>query len=233
MYDFEHVDEIDSTIGLIFDKINSVVEKQSIILILTGLSKTHIYNKVNNMYVNKKQEAGYLIIPDSDKALEYYEELVLIKANYQLQETINFSEFLYKAGIPKEVIKSIVYYFDEISLQKGEYLFHQKDTSQELYYLESGKLNVLLQFQLGKTKRILSINAGNIIGEMAFYLSKARTASIYAEENCVLSFITPENFEKMLKDNPTAAAFFNKMLVSSIAKHISIMNAELQILLAG
>jgi len=96
----------------------------------------------------------------------------LLKANYLFKNLSN------------EQINQILSISKEIELLKGDYLMHEGDVGNEIYLILSGKVGVFKkEEQTEKSQKIATLEAGEVIGEMALIDKSPRSASIVADQN--------------------------------------------------
>ncbi len=84
----------------------------------------------------------------------------------------------------------------QISLAPGEYLFHEGDNSRELYMLLSGEIEALIEGRVMEVHK----EAGSIVGQMSFLLSRPRGASIRVTKPS--EFIVFEDPETLIAAQP-------------------------------
>ena len=74
-----------------------------------------------------------------------------------------------------------------LSLDAGAYLMREGETARELYFLESGSLEVLREEPGTRREHAIArIDAGQVVGEMALISGKPRAASVRAREQARL-----------------------------------------------
>ena len=78
--------------------------------------------------------------------------------------------------------------------------------------------NAVAKMMDGIEKKIATIRAGEILGEMAYLLKERRTATAVAETESVLLFITPDNFEELLLSNRSVSREVIQLLSSRLRK---------------
>lgn len=86
-------------------------------------------------------------------------------------------------------------------LKQGDVLFQAGDKSEGMYVIRKGELQVFLK-QGDKEVVLAQVPAGSIVGEMAFFESKPRSASVKASQDCEVTLITNADFSKLLKQIP-------------------------------
>ncbi len=84
----------------------------------------------------------------------------------------------------------------QISLNPGEYLFREGDTSRELYMLLSGEVEAIIDGHVMEVHK----DAGSIVGQMSFLLARPRGASIRGTKPS--EFIVFEDPETLIAAQP-------------------------------
>ena len=89
-----------------------------------------------------------------------------------------------------------------IVFNPGQILFNKGDKSDGMFILRSGELTVFLEEQNGEDIELAKVGPGGMIGEMALFDSKPRSASVKASEKSEVTHITLKDFEKLMKQIP-------------------------------
>jgi membrane protein len=134
--------------------------------------------------------------------------------------------FLGGAGEGANKLESIVFARSNRLLAKygrtfavGATLIHEGDTSREAFFLYSGKAAVYKQFAEGE-KRLMELGEGSLLGEMAYLLGEARTASVRAETEVTALVLPPA----MLEDLMRYSAPLSRRIIGSLAERLMRMN---------
>ena len=77
---------------------------------------------------------------------------------------------------------------------RGQDIIHQGDEGYRAYYIESGRVEVYLKDGEHQLK-LTELGPGDIFGEMALINHEARTASVRALDECVLTVISREEID--------------------------------------
>ncbi len=105
----------------------------------------------------------------------------------------------------------------------GETLINEGDTTSEAFFIYAGKAAVFKQF--GETeKRLMQIDEGNLLGEMAYLLNEPRTASVRAEIELTALVLPPEMLEELMH----YSAPFSRRIIDSLATRLMRMNQSAQ-----
>ncbi|RYZ85460.1 MAG: cyclic nucleotide-binding domain-containing protein, partial [Proteobacteria bacterium] len=94
-------------------------------------------------------------------------------------------------------------------LKKGELLFKAGDSSDGMYVLRKGQIQIFLD-KGGNDIVLASVAAGGMIGEMSLFDKKPRSASARAMEETEVTQISNDDFNKIISQIP-------KWLVSLMA----------------
>ncbi len=113
-------------------------------------------------------------------------------------------------------------------VKAGAVLFKAGDAADGMYLVRKGELCVYLE-QNGSEVKLANVGAGNMIGEMAFFDKKPRSASVKASEDCEITIITNADFNKLLKQIPKR---FVSLMVC-LSTRLRDTNTRLQKLEAG
>ena len=87
-------------------------------------------------------------------------------------------------------------------LKPGQSLFRQGDTSNGMFLVRKGTLRVYLEKDDGAQVELAKVSAGGMIGEMALFDQKPRSASVDASEPTEVTLISNQDFAKLVKQIP-------------------------------
>ncbi|WP_173292031.1 Crp/Fnr family transcriptional regulator [Thiosulfativibrio zosterae] len=139
------------------------------------------------------------------------------------------------AGLSDAALEAIIPKIKVLSLSKGEYLFHKGAESSELYFLLNGSLQVLDYTPEGQLIGLAVIRPGWHVGEMAVLDDEPRSASIMAEKDSELLYLSHKHALELFTHEPIVALRVMRGLVSIIRKDnnvraiIAIPNAKVRV----
>lgn len=90
----------------------------------------------------------------------------------------------------------------------------------DVYYLGSGTLTVVLAAG-GTAVRLRRVRAGTFVGELAFYLGVARTATVLAETFAEVVCLPRETLEGLERTHPDLAAEMHRIFARLIAERLT------------
>jgi CRP/FNR family transcriptional regulator, cyclic AMP receptor protein len=89
--------------------------------------------------------------------------------------------------------------------ESGETVVRAGAWEQSLYLVLEGELEVLAEHGRRKYRKIASVSAGSVIGELSFFDGGARSAMVRAVTPAVLAEMSPAEFEALAAANPVLA----------------------------
>lgn len=93
----------------------------------------------------------------------------------------------------------------ELTLKKGQTLFHQGDKAESMYVIRSGQIK-LVKTKMDQSVVLAYLSDGEFLGEMAIITDSLRSCSAIAAQDTVLQVYERTRFEEMLANNAGVAA---------------------------
>lgn len=119
---------------------------------------------------------------------------------------------------------------DDISAQsvkKGEVLFKQGEPGNSMFMVLSGTLDIRVSLPNGQSHTLSTLEAGSIFGEMSLLLEQPRNATAVAVTDAEVCCISHADFIESLEEDETWARKFLMSIARSLAKRISVLDADL------
>jgi len=216
--DFRQVTGLDSTGMLSFTKMKQIVKEHDLVLVLTSLSSTIRKQFIRGEIIDLREE-GLQVFENLDEGLEWCEEQILAAMGDGTDE-INLPDYLEMLIHDDGLVRDLVSNLRHIQLNDGYYIIRQGDASDNIYFIESGQITAQLELEDGNPLRLETMRGGHVVGEIGFYLDKARTASVITDEPSSIYFFTAEDLKSLEKDNPRAAIAFHRIIASMLAERV-------------
>jgi len=102
--------------------------------------------------------------------------------------------------------------------KKGDVIFRKTDLSTDLYIVDSGKLNAVLEDEEGGEMVLAQFEKGAFFGELSLLDGKGRSATIVAEQDSMLAVLKQHVFLDLLYKNPQIAVELMTTLVDRLRK---------------
>lgn len=108
-------------------------------------------------------------------------------------------------------------YLETREIAENEALFHEGDRSDEVYFVESGRFDVLKRVDDGPPVRLAKVRHGALLGEIAFYLGEPRSATIVATRPSSVRVMRRSALERMRSERPELGTRFDHMVIRNVA----------------
>jgi NTE family protein len=105
------------------------------------------------------------------------------------------------AGVDQAAIDALSERAQRLELPAGGILVHQGDAADSLYFLETGRLRVLIETPSGR-KAVAQIEAGEPVGELAFFGGGTRTATLQASRDSVVMVLDRDSYDAVVAAFP-------------------------------
>jgi len=88
---------------------------------------------------------------------------------------------------------------------KGEVLFRQHDTGDELFLIQSGTVDIAVMNGHRTEKTIASVGAGSFVGERSLLTGEPRSATVRAAADAIVFVVDKAAMGELLRDDPAIA----------------------------
>ena len=205
--DFKHVSGIDISTWHMLQRLTKFCDQRGVHVIVSGLD--HIDEE------NKAPTSQSLRYKTLDQALEYVEDALLADTASTSDDDI-FAELA--AIFPLGMFEKFV---ETVSADSGDVVIESGSKSEDIYVLKSGQMAVSVTKETGNVGIVAQIRPGSVIGEMAYYTGRARSADIIADGTAELLRIDMKRLAEMEKAHPGVASKFHKLIARHMARRLS------------
>jgi SulP family sulfate permease len=225
--DFRQVKRLDSSAIFGVTRLKQLTEAGNVVMAWSGLSED-IHAQMERSGLLEGQGKAFAISPTLDHALEWCENKLLALEKEQPTMDIGKS-ILTTLNRSFPGITRIKDYMKREDIQAGEYFIRQGETSNDLFYIESGLVTVEFETIKGEMMRLRSVKNGAMLGEIAFYLGGVRSASVKAEVSSTIYRLTSESLRRIQKEDPALAALLHEWIAQTLAERLSENNRLIEI----
>jgi SulP family sulfate permease len=113
-------------------------------------------------------------------------------------------------------------------LGAGQPLFLHGEPGDAMYIVERGRVTVSLPLAGGKSVRLRSFGPGTIVGEMAVYTQKPRSADVRAEGPARVRRLSLAALRALEQDDPVTAQQFHRFVVKVMASRLAVADEALR-----
>jgi SulP family sulfate permease len=174
------------------------------------------------------EEGQFRIFFNLDYALEWCENRVLDSEGMLEIRQKTLPELLMPIFPEPRYIPALMKVLKREVVQAGEAVFRQGDSSDAMYFVESGRLDVELEMPDGRILRLKKVGPGAVFGEMGIYTLSPRSATIRAAEKCVLYRMTRSKLDAVEARVPRLVTAINRFLVNLLSDRLADSNARVR-----
>jgi len=175
---------------------------------------------------------GGITAADVDDALEWWEESVLTKtltARASAELPLASQELL--RGVTPEQLAAIERAAVVNEMGAGEYLAHEGDDSDCVYFLLAGRVSVRLQVEGRETaRRVAGFGPGVSVGELALLDESPRSADLVVERPARVASLTVRDIEDLDIEFPGLRATIYANLAHSLSERLRRANGRIRVL---
>jgi SulP family sulfate permease len=223
LLDLERVDGADSSTIFSLLRLIEQAEQRGVTILWSAVPEA-IAVALRSAGLELGRRTSPQLFSDLDHALEYAEDVVL-------------DMFAGTSPAPDEPARAfpvlamgegILAYGTRVTWRAGEHAIRQGERSEEMYFIEAGRLTALLEQPSGGRVRLRTILPGTVIGEVACYLGLPRSASVIADQDSSAFRITKAALERMRREDPELAVAFHEFMARAAAERLAHNTALLE-----
>ncbi len=219
--DFQRVTGLDSSAVLAFVKAHQLAESRDFTMLLTGLSE-QVHRQLEQGGFAEAELEHLRVFPEMDVGVQWSEDRLLEAAGAlgpapRRDLAVLLGEELGSSVDPQRLMR----YLERVEVPGGHELIRQGDPSEDLYFLESGRLTVQFVRPDGDHVRLRTMGPGTVVGEVTLYRGTVRTASVVTDEPSTLYRLTAEQLADMERGEPELAAAVHRLFARLLAERLS------------
>lgn len=203
--DFHHASQLDTSAIVNFAKLAQLSDRLGFHIVISGAHENAIRQLAKHRFFtlgDQRFERNYK--DQFETAVDWCERRILADLNRDDESDVEL----------------LANYFVVENRAAGEYLFHEGDRGESLYFVGSGSVVVVLEMA-GQHEHVLrKYKAGAVLGEMALYTDENRTASVRIEEEATLYRLDKEKLEVMSGQFPASVAVLNTYVVRVLSERL-------------
>lgn len=137
------------------------------------------------------------------------------------------------SGLSRQTLARIVAKIETETYARGATIFSQGDVGNALFVIQQGAIDIVIRSAAGETKSIAVLGPGEAFGEMALFTGQKRTATACALTDSAILKLARENWDDLLRQNPSLAFHFCQVLSRRLAAADQDMVRDRNIFEAG
>ena len=122
------------------------------------------------------------------------------------------------ADLNQDALAGLAAHLRRRTFSKNTIIFHQDQAGDALYVVESGRVRIFRSAENGQEITVDTLGPGDFFGEMALLDGLPRSASAFAEEDCVTYTLARPDFQGQLSRSPEMAGALLELLSARLRK---------------
>ena len=162
---------------------------------------------------------------DLDHGSEWCEEQIIQSAQQDL-DTVKLegnNQF-------RNLLEQLVEYLENKDVPANNIIIEQGKDPGGIFFLESGQITVKLGLDADKQIRLKTMGPGTVVGEVSLYLGSKASASVVADIDCQIKYLSRKNFKRLNMENPEKATGLHTFVVKLLSGRLAESNATIQAL---
>jgi SulP family sulfate permease len=229
LLDFHRVYGFDSSAVSSFTRMRQLASQHDIHLVITQVGASILHQmKLGGFHADDRVH----IFPTLDHGVEWCENMLLQKHERSTMFIQTSIKSQLRGTFPNpELVDKLLNYLERMEVDENFYLMRRGDAPESMYFIESGRLNVLIETDQGEMMRIRSIRSGTVVGELGLYLKSERTANVVASQKSVLYCLRLDSLKEMEAKDPDVASALHEWIARQLAERMADNNRAIEALL--
>ena len=179
-----------------------------------------------------RKESPVRMFGELDEALEWVEDRILAAEFCEVGEgkPLELGDYELFQGRKPDTMAALEQIIEKRSCKAGEKIFSLGDHGDEIYFIRSGEVRIVLPISETQRHHLGTFGRGAFFGEMAFLDGKARSADAQAFTDTELYVLSRKDFNLMVEQHKKLGLVFMEGLASVLATRLRYTNGELRAL---
>jgi len=224
--DFRQVTGIDTSVSSSFMRLRQAAASSGVTIVLTGLDAAMRRTLLSSD--PKGGEAAIHVEPDLESGVSWCEDALL--AGAAATEKRPLAATLAEVIEDDDAVEKIAGYCQRATVAAGTSLVEQGTPAADIFFVEVGHGSVQVAGGGGAPVHVATVDAGDIVGEIGFYLGDKRSASVVARDNMVVWRLSREAVVRLQREAPAAALHFHQGMAALLSRRLARTSRHVSIL---
>lgn len=238
LFDLRRVQTLDFTAAHLFTQMHNRLQEKGGGILFCGFPSGKPEHQDIQTYLSRlgligDKQSGIRIFEMRDEALEWMENTILDAHGWHAsaeESILALQDMELFKGLSPQVFAALGTCITTRTLDAGEAVFRYADNGDEMYFIRSGQVYILLPLPGGKRHHLATFGQGDFFGEMAFLDGEARSADAVARNTCELFVLTRRDFDNCVSRQAELGAQIFAQLAKVNAKRLRQADSELKTL---
>ncbi len=222
--DFQDVTDIDISGVMAMRDACSKLHKSGGRVLFSGLRNAYVEQVIGEIANDGD------VFADLDAALEYVEDTILqdIRGEAGSGLEVKLSDSDLGEHLESNALSALTQKMSHIAFPAGSTLCRAGEPSDRLWVITRGSVSVFAP-KGGRRKRLASIGAGCMVGEMGFLEKRRRSADVVADDEVQAYELTTDTFRTILLESPQLGQAIYEAIADELAERLRITSIELRL----
>jgi sulfate permease, SulP family len=227
--DFAQVTGFDSSAILSLGKLRNFCRVSGVALIYSGLSpKAHRLLRQAEFFSEKNPCRSFI---NFQTALAWCEDQLLETSNIVIDTSdLGFHQWLQQRLGSDLLSKKLINYLERKDFADSQVIYREGAPSDTVDLVAAGTVNIDIATKDGGSKRVRRLSAHTVVGEMGFFRSSVRSATVSSEGAVTLFSLTRTSLERLRSEQPTLGSALDEYIIRVIADRLDATNREVSVL---
>lgn len=172
-----------------------------------------------------------LTFDELDAALEWCESQLLVAADVTADTgEVDLPQHELLQGLTAPDLDAVQALLEPREFAAGDMVLRPGGTADELYLITRGQLSIMGTRPSGQPRRLATLTAGMVLGELAFATGQARTSTVWADSPVQCYALSAADLADLARHQPTAELVILRNLVGITSARASRMRSELALI---
>jgi SulP family sulfate permease len=220
--DFSRATDLDSASANAFKRIQNLAVAGGFALSFCALN-LKIAEALHRSGLDIGQDRQIPVHDNLDFALEKAEEDILQSAGHGMNGKSLAGHFASSPDHERQ-LDALFAAMARETYAPGDIIIRAGAESKDIFFLESGRAVIYRSAPDTDRRRLRTMTAGAVLGELAYSLGMLRTADVEAETEVVLLRMSSDQAERLARENQPLAILFNQLISRALAEKVLIAN---------
>ncbi|WP_168929196.1 SulP family inorganic anion transporter [Crenobacter intestini] len=213
LFDLKHVQGMDATALAVFERLAERMQGVGGLMLVSS-ARPQLERRLRPL-----SELGVVLATDLDSAVEQAERRMLAGM------AANYGDW---ACAFAPLLAELAPYLETLQLRQNEALIRQDGSAPGLCFIKEGSVSVRLFVSGQHSLRLRRFVRGTVLGEISVYTGGSASATVYADEDTQVSYLTVAAIARLEQDNLPLALRLHRTVAAVMAERLQESNRSLQ-----
>lgn len=222
--DFADVSGADASAMAGLTKVRALAERSGVTLVFTSVRpELDARLRGDGLLGGKSRHVSYATLVEG---LAFAEQRVLAKLEQDVDTGHEpaFGEWLTTELGRTAPVETLNQYFEKRDLDGPRILYEAGAPAETIDLIEAGRLTIAIADAQGIVTPQRTMLLRTVVGEMGFFRSAKRSASVLVDGPTTVHTLTRAAFERMQRDHPELALAFNEYIIRTLTQRLVFAN---------